>query len=78
MRSIPFVLPRLAHLICVLLPAKVTLARRTVVSCSLNACIDMQYWNEEKGIYDVAGHEDDEMFKEKFWLRILNSLCDPG
>eukprot|EP00903_Cladosiphon_okamuranus_P013777 g12823.t1 len=36
------------------------------------------YWDEENGIYNVAGHEDDEGFKAKFWLRVLNSLCDPG
>lgn len=37
-----------------------------------------QRWDEDKGIYDVAGHEGDEEFKGRFWLRILNSLCDPG
>lgn len=37
-----------------------------------------QFWDENRDTYNVAGHEDDEPFKEAFWLRILNSLCDPG
>lgn len=41
-------------------------------------CNLAQYWDEDNGIYNVAGHEDDEGFKAKFWLRVLNSLCDPG
>lgn len=39
---------------------------------------DAQYWDEDRGLYNVAGHEDDEQFKSQFWLRVLNSLCDPG
>lgn len=40
--------------------------------------LSTQYWDEDRGLYNVAGHEDDEQFKSQFWLRVLNSLCDPG
>ncbi|CAN0120597.1 unnamed protein product [Pylaiella littoralis] len=35
-------------------------------------------YNEDKGMFEVAGHEDDDGFQQKLWLRILDSLCDPG
>ncbi|CBJ33028.1 Hypothetical Protein RRSL_02205 [Ectocarpus siliculosus] len=35
-------------------------------------------WDEEKEKFYIAGHEDDVEFEKFFWLRILNSLCDPG
>ncbi|CAM9656056.1 unnamed protein product [Scytosiphon promiscuus] len=35
-------------------------------------------YDEENEKFTVAGHEDDEDFQDALWLRILDSLCDPG
>lgn len=37
-----------------------------------------QVMDEDKGRFTVAGHEDDEVFQNGMWARILSSLCDPG
>ncbi|CAM9231029.1 unnamed protein product [Ascophyllum nodosum] len=36
------------------------------------------YYDSENDVYEIAGHEDDEPFKEAFWRKMLESFCKPG
>lgn len=38
----------------------------------------LQVYDEDSGLFVVAGHEGDDDFHHEFWKRVLHSLCDAG
>lgn len=38
----------------------------------------LQYFDADKDKFNIAGHEDDELFKNAFFKKMLHSFCNPG